>query len=587
MRSLVIGLVAASLLAAAPALALTQPNGAPIPSPMGCANNAPTGLEAVMACACTTAGICNIGASCPGGSPSCANGQNGTCEATIWHSPNDNSCIPSNQSGMNVATQAAIIPETFHPTCGQTFTVVSRGTAEFKDVFGWYNATSPATTPSPTDLHVMIPCTSAAGAVVTLDVTSDPGYKGGDIGFFLLTPEDHTKAGTCAGGNCCPTVAGFQGGAGYVYYSQGELDPDYAASAPYIHLLNLPSQIFPDRFYFAWEDTFDTTSADFTDLVIAVDGVQCSGAGVPCDTGKLGACALGVTVCASGSATTTCQELVQPQPEVCNGVDDNCDGIVDNGATCPGQGEVCVNGSCVAGCGSENFCPSGFACDNFICTDQKCVGVTCTSDQVCKGGTCETACVGVVCPHGQTCLNDVCVDLCAGVTCPTGEVCSDGVCFAGCTACGGVTCTAPLSCDSASGSCVDTSCSSPCAAGTYCAKGSCVDDCTGATCPGGAACSGGKCGSGSSGGGDGGTLSLPDAGSSGGGADAGADASLPKGADGGASKTDAGGAFPQSSGGCGCSTPGSGPAGGFAGGLLAALALVAGVGVRRRRRVTG
>src|ERR1700684_4169447 len=89
------------------AFALTQPNGAQIPSAMGCASNEPTGLQAAMACACTQPGICNIGAACPGGSTSCDDGQHGTCEATLWHSPNDNSCIPSNVSGMNLSTQAA------------------------------------------------------------------------------------------------------------------------------------------------------------------------------------------------------------------------------------------------------------------------------------------------------------------------------------------------------------------------------------------------------------------------------------------------------------------------------------------------
>jgi MYXO-CTERM domain-containing protein len=583
MRLQIFGVFAASVLVSAPVFALTQPDGAVIPSPMGCANNEPTGLEAVMACACTTPGICNIGASCPGGSPSCANGQNGTCEATLWHSPNDNSCIPSNESGLDVATQGAIIPETFHPTCGQTFTLISRGTAEFQDVFGWYNATSGGQVPDPSDLHIMVPCTAVAGAAVTLDVTQDPSYKGGDIGFFLLTPEDHSKAGTCASGNCCPTVAGFQGGAGYVYYSQRELDPDYTAAQPYIHLLILPGTIAPNRFYFAWEDTFDTTSADFTDLVMAVDGVQCSGAGVPCSTGKLGACALGVTVCAPGSTTTTCQELVQPEPEKCNGVDDNCDGIVDNGATCPNAGEACVNGACVAGCGSENFCNPGFTCVNFICTDPQCVGVTCTSDQICRAGTCETACNGVVCPHSQTCLNNVCLDLCAGVTCPTGETCSDGVCFAGCTACGGITCAAPLSCDTTSGGCADTSCTTPCAAGTYCSSGSCVDNCTGASCPGGAACTKGQCAAAGSASGDaGGGVVLPDSGTSGG-----TDASTGSGgADGGMKgRTDsgAGGSFPQTSGGCGCSAPGSSTeSADYAGALLGALAL-AGVVTRRRR----
>ncbi len=571
---------AAWQLAAPSAFALTQPNGAPIPTPMGCASNEPTGLEAVMACACTVPGVCNIGAACPGGSTSCANGQNGTCEATLWHSPNDNSCIPSNESGLDVATQAAIIPETYHPTCGQTFTVLSRGTAMFQDVFGWYNATTNGQPPDPSDLHLMVQCTDVAGASATLDVASDPAYKGGDIGFFLLTPEDHTAHSTCAGGDCCPSVARFQAGEGYAYYSQGALDPDYTAGAPYIHLLILPSTIKDNRFYFAWEDTFDTTSADFTDLVMAVDGVQCSGAGVPCSTGKLGACALGVTECAEGSTSPTCHELVQPMPEVCNGVDDNCDGIVDNGAMCP-SGESCVNGQCVTSCGGEQMCGGGLACDNAICTDPQCVGVTCGADQICHGGKCVTACQGIVCPHDQTCLNDVCVDLCAGVTCMAGESCQDGVCFAGCAACGGVTCTSPLSCDTTSGVCVDPSCTTACAAGTYCSSGKCVDDCTGAACPGGASCTNGQCGAyPSSGAADGGQLKIgpagthPDAGRP----DAGAgsvDASVDSGGDGGMWG-------PKPSAGCGCSTPGStGGRPGYAGVLLAVMALA---GLSRRRR---
>jgi len=586
MRPYALALVIGSSFAAANASALTQPNGAPIPSPMGCANNEPTGLEAVMACACTMPGICNIGASCPGGSVTCANGQNGTCEATLWHSPNDNSCIPSNESGVDVSTQARIVPESFHPTCGQTFTVISRGTARFQNVFGWYNATAAGQLPDPSDLHVMIQCTDAPGTATTLDVTTAPGYKGGDIGFFLLTPEDHTAHGTCAAGNCCPSVAGFQSGQGYVYYSQRDLDPDYAAAAPYIHLLLVPSTIEPHRYYFAWEDTFDTTSADFTDLVIAVDGVECGGAGVSCNTGKLGACALGVTECTGGATTPTCQELVQPKPEICNGVDDDCDGVVDNGATCPTPGDQCINGACVAPCGSEVFCGPGLTCDNSKCVAPACASVSCGADQVCRGGTCETACAGVVCPYGQTCVNDVCLDLCAGVTCAASEVCSDGVCFPGCAACGGVTCTAPLSCDSASGGCVDPSCASPCPSGTYCSSGACVPACTGAKCPGGAACTNGQCAplaSASDAGMEAGTLGPPgkpgaDGGTGGvmgGHTGGGTDASV-----GGA---DAGG-FAQSSAGCGCSTPGSRRERmGHVSAWLAAIAM-AGVAARRRRR---
>ena len=546
------------------ARALTQPNGATIPAPMGCSGGNPTGLLPVLACACTKSGTCNIGAPCPGGSTSCDDGKHGTCEATLWHSPNDNACIPSNHQGLDPAVKAAVVPETFHPTCGQTFTVISRGTAQFHSVFGWYNATTKL--PDPSDLHVMLGCTDAAGKVVSLDLAHEPAYKGGDIGFFLVTPEDHAKGGACASNDCCSSVARLQAGEGYAYFSQKAFDPDPG----YYHLLNLPGTIAPNRFYFAWEDTFDTTSADFTDLVVAVDGVQCSGAGLPCSTGLQGACALGISACAGGSATPTCQSVTAPAPEVCNGVDDDCDGTVDNGATCPMASDVCVNGVCVRRCASlENPCDTGLVCDptSGVCMDPKCVGVTCTSAQVCRAGVCATACNGVVCPHGQVCMGNSCVDLCARVACATGSVCVQGVCLPACNACGGATCQTPLACDDTTGACTDPSCAQTCPAGTYCSAGMCVDACQGVQCPDGQTCAAGECSN--SGGGDAGgpVLSPPSPGAAG-----------TLGADSGVTGA---GVAPGSEGmaaGCACRTS-PGGRGAWPGALVVVFALA----VRRRR----
>jgi MYXO-CTERM domain-containing protein len=49
-----------------------------------------------------------------------------------------------------------------------------------------------------------------------------------------------------------------------------------------------------------------------------------------CDTGKLGACAAGRVRCEEGMRT--CRALSEPVPETCSGVDDDCDGVVDDGA---------------------------------------------------------------------------------------------------------------------------------------------------------------------------------------------------------------------------------------------------------------
>jgi hypothetical protein len=72
------------------------------------------------------------------------------------------------------------------------------------------------------------------------------------------------------------------------------------------------------------------------------------GGGVACNTGKLGICAAGTTACVGGAIT--CVQNQQPSAEVCNGLDDDCNGVVDNGN--PGGGVACNTGKpgiCAAG----------------------------------------------------------------------------------------------------------------------------------------------------------------------------------------------------------------------------------------------
>jgi hypothetical protein len=64
------------------------------------------------------------------------------------------------------------------------------------------------------------------------------------------------------------------------------------------------------------------------------------GGGFACDTGELGVCAAGTTHCEA--ATVVCQRDTDPSEEVCNGLDDDCDGTPDDGA--PGAGVPCSTG---------------------------------------------------------------------------------------------------------------------------------------------------------------------------------------------------------------------------------------------------
>ncbi|HEY6105796.1 MAG TPA: MopE-related protein, partial [Anaeromyxobacteraceae bacterium] len=72
------------------------------------------------------------------------------------------------------------------------------------------------------------------------------------------------------------------------------------------------------------------------------------GGGAACNTGLLGVCAAGTVHCTGGSLR--CVQDVAKSAEVCNGLDDDCDGVVDQGDS--GGGVACntgLKGVCAAG----------------------------------------------------------------------------------------------------------------------------------------------------------------------------------------------------------------------------------------------
>ena len=481
---------------------------------------------------------------------------------------------------VDVVADAADVPETFDPTCNLTFTMVSRGGAAFKNVFGWYNVTGQK--PPTSDLHVLIPCTAQPPMAFPLGIKTDPNYMGGKIGFFLITPEGQK--------DYCASTTNI----GYVYYSEKSFNPDNMGTNSYIHLLIYDSKKFSKAFYFAWEDLFGGGDNEFTDFVARVDGITCAEGGTPCDTGKQGVCADGMKQCQNGMLT--CVGINQPSMEKCNGLDDDCNGKTDDGDICQ-AGYVCEKGTCVPKCSSGEFvCPMGTVCDSTgHCVDPKCATVTCPAGKVCMGGNCVAACDGVTCPHGQVCRLGACVDPCAGLTCDSDQVCVAGACKPKCQCAG---CQPDETCQM-DGSCLATACAMvTCSAGQYCATdGSCKDACDGAVCPGGGDCTMGACQPPAGGGGNGGAgggLVLGGGGASGhaGSANGGAHAGGVGGANGGTSAGGGGGAkqiivgdnqtADGSSGGCGCANAGADTSALGAGllGLLAAGARM----VRRRRR---
>jgi hypothetical protein len=83
-----------------------------------------------------------------------------------------------------------------------------------------------------------------------------------------------------------------------------------------------------------------------------VVGDSPTGAGQACNTGQFGVCSAGSTACLGGALS--CVQNVQSSAELCDGLDNDCDGQTDEGLTVDGDGDGhSTPGSCG---GTKNDC---------------------------------------------------------------------------------------------------------------------------------------------------------------------------------------------------------------------------------------
>ncbi|HXG19850.1 MAG TPA: putative metal-binding motif-containing protein [Methylomirabilota bacterium] len=111
-------------------------------------------------------------------------------------------------------------------------------------------------------------------------------------------------------------------------------------------------------------------------------GVPDTMAGQACTTGQPGVCSAGIIVCSAGSSR--CQRNVQPSAEVCDALDNNCDGAVDEGN--PGGGAACSTGR-------PGVCSAGI----LVCTNGAlvCQQTTQPGAEICVDGL-DNDCDGIV-----------------------------------------------------------------------------------------------------------------------------------------------------------------------------------------------
>jgi hypothetical protein len=111
-------------------------------------------------------------------------------------------------------------------------------------------------------------------------------------------------------------------------------------------------------------------------------------AGIQCFAADLGICGAGKLVCGAGGKVTCASFIHVGVPEVCNGIDDDCNGAIDDGIDNLGACTADASGQCA---NSQLACDDGgMVCPPSAPSVETCDGI----DNDCNGAVDDHACAG-------------------------------------------------------------------------------------------------------------------------------------------------------------------------------------------------
>lgn len=454
------------------------------------------------------ASLAHAAVTLPNGAPAPAN----PAAAMFLNGSPGNDGIDEN---LNVITAAEAGDVAFEPLCGFQARFVAKGGGASYGV-GYYSADParpandpPLYVPVDTGANLNVP---AAGSEMNLMFRFASSLPPAGQRTFADLPAIRALANSGISIALIPNPNGT-GNANATQYAYAESRHNVfcaLCSAPgyWPRALVWRSTLTANRFYIGFEDLDMINGAgnvgvngndlDYEDFLFRFDNALPRGSGFPCSVpGAYGICARGTTT-ADFAGVTTCSSSITPQTAACNGLDNDCDGVVDEGPCDPG--ESCVHGACKPSCDPAE-CNPGETCDaSGACVESTCADVVCGPGERCAGGDCIDACTGIVCPQGLACESGACIDACALIDCGADQVCERGVCVNPCDCfpgrCGA---TGFRVCDPTTRLCVTPGCESlECGDGGVCQPQgdggvACADPCNGVVCPFGEVCSAGAC----------------------------------------------------------------------------------------------